>query len=226
MRAAAFLTAASAPCPAMARSPAVAAPAMSARPPATARTPVAAAARATKWAVAAAAGGGLLAAHDAPALLVVGGALANAAATKALKRALRAPRPAAAAAQGKGGAGMPSSHASSLAFFAAAGCALVGGVPAAAGVAAGMVAASWRVGAGLHTWPQVVAGWLWGSATGTAWTRWGMPACRPAMEEAMKVVGPWTLTGVVAVVGVGLVLAKDVLEVLRLARAGREGKSD
>jgi hypothetical protein len=182
---------------------------MAVSPPA--RTPVLQAAHLTKWAVCAAVGGGLVALHNTPSLLVVTGALGNATCTKALKRVLNAPRPDSAAARAKDSAGMPSSHASSLAFFAAAAWLVGGGGPAAAACeVAGLVAASWRARAGLHTWPQVVVGYAWGSAAAAAWAVWAMPRLAPAVDAAVAAVGPWPLTAAVAAAGAGGVLARDL----------------
>lgn len=95
-----------------------------------------------------------------------------------------------------GQSGMPSSHASSLSFFASTLVLLnPGELVYIAFFAAAMVAASWRVGAGYHTRAQVVAGVAWGGAVAFFWVFCAMPALEATVTGALQGrFGPWPLT--------------------------------
>lgn len=122
----------------------------------------------TKYSISVAVGTSLLYNHDAPTLFYVGSSIVNSVTGKALKLLIREPRP---DGSSKGDPGMPSSHATSLSFLSlglfgyflmyvdstpktiCTGCL----------IALAALATYWRVSAGYHTVPQVVAGWLVGS---------------------------------------------------------------
>jgi membrane-associated phospholipid phosphatase len=143
----------------------------------------------TKVVVSCAVGAGLLYSHSPVALLYGIGALANAVATKVAKRIIKAPRPESAPDRKKGSAGMPSSHASSLAFLSVA-FALLQKELYTLGVVAGAVfAASWRVHANYHTVPQMVAGIAFGSVAAWLWVENAMPHALPQLQSIMNTYG-------------------------------------
>lgn len=189
-----------------------------ARPPP--RPRVLAAAKLTRLLTSAAVGGTLLLCHDTTALLAVVGGLGNAALTNGLKRVLNAPRPDSPAARTKSSSGMPSSHASNLAFFGALAVQTTGRPEAWAALALAAVAASWRVGAGFHTWAQVVVGFVWGAGLAAAWARIVQPRLVGGVDGVMVQYGEWWVTLVVAAVGVVAVFGRDLWMVREKRRVG------
>ena len=165
---------------------------------------------ATKWVVSGAAFVFLVARRDLRVSWGLMGACLTAGLAKALKRYLNQKRPDAA---WKADPGMPSSHATALAFlatYASGGCLAFVGAPALAwgGCAATMACAAFltwlRVATGLHTAEQVVAGFALGAATSAAWfeagRRWvfaqdgaGMAAVHMLCALAVLVFGVKTL---------------------------------
>ncbi|KAJ1633904.1 hypothetical protein T492DRAFT_977899 [Pavlovales sp. CCMP2436] len=151
---------------------------------------------------------------DARVTFCVVGAVVNSLANKGLKRLFDQARPPGSPLHDPG---MPSSHASSLFFFAAylalalaSGVARGGILGAAALLALAGVAAVWRVSAGFHTRSQVAVGACVGSAAAAAW--WAV--ARPRLEATCA--GQGAALAVAGVVGVG-VLAVSAQE----ARAAR-----
>ncbi|CAN8063684.1 unnamed protein product [Agarophyton chilense] len=122
----------------------------------------------TKYTVSVAVGSLVLYNHDAPTIFYIMAAVLNSAAGKVLKLLIKQPRPDGAQ---RGDPGMPSSHATSLSFLSLAFLGYIAlyfdsvakTVGAGVMVIMSVLASSWRVSAGYHTVPQVVAGWIVGS---------------------------------------------------------------
>lgn len=157
----------------------------------------------TKWAVSIAVAGCLLYAHNAHSLAYVTGGLVNSALTKLAKRAIDAPRPnISPVSKQLESSGMPSSHASALAYFSIAlliwsreRYLLLAPVAAAA-------ASSWRITVGYHTVAQVLVGYALGSAFAALWMLMIVPRLLPAFEAGIHgKYGPWPMTlGLMALV--------------------------
>ena len=165
---------------------------------------------ATKWVVSGTAFVFLVTQRDARVSWGLMGACVTAGLAKALKRHLNQKRP---DASWKADPGMPSSHATALAFlatYASGGCLAFAASPALAwsGCAASMASATFltwlRVATGLHTAEQVVAGFALGSASSAAWfeagRRWvfwqegsGMAAVHALCAVAVLLFGVKTL---------------------------------
>jgi dolichyldiphosphatase len=144
----------------------------------------------------------LLKCNDARATFCVAGAVANALANKVLKRLIAQARPAGAQLHDPG---MPSSHASSLFFFAAylALASLRSRTPTAPLLAVLLLAvasaaARHRISAGLHTRAQVVVGAALGSAAAVVWHELG----RQRLEAVFAGYG--VALAVAGIVGVGI----------------------
>mmetsp|Transcript_20541 Transcript_20541/g.68954 ORF Transcript_20541/g.68954 Transcript_20541/m.68954 type:complete len:203 (-) Transcript_20541:107-715(-) len=156
-----------------------------------------------KWIVSAAAMATLVARNDTVCTICVLGAVVNALSTKVLKHTIAQARPTGAPLVDPG---MPSSHASSLFYFATfIAIALRESydkrlLAAAAALPALAFSASWyRVRSGLHTAAQVVVGALVGAAFAIAW--WRMP-----LEDSIpQIRGRGFALGLAAFVLVGMV---------------------
>ncbi|PXF44903.1 Lipid phosphate phosphatase epsilon 1, chloroplastic [Gracilariopsis chorda] len=137
----------------------------------------------TKYTVSIAVASCLLYNHDAPTLFYVTASVTNSAVGKILKLLIKQPRP---DGTHKEDPGMPSSHATSLSFLSLAflGYAanymnsLIKTAGAGMLVILALIATYWRVSAGYHTVPQVVAGWIVGSCNSmlfVALLPWALP---------------------------------------------------
>lgn len=164
----------------------------------------------TKVATSVAVAGVLLYTRNATSVLYVTGAAANSIVGKLLKKVIRQPRPTSA----KSDPGMPSSHATSLAFLSLAGLGVVvrgavfglgQGVEIAGAVlcvVVAVVACSWRVAVGYHTVMQVVAGWMLGTVDAVVWSGVVVPWARKGVEEVLGDEGR-AVTVVVGIILVG-----------------------
>jgi membrane-associated phospholipid phosphatase len=159
------------------------------------RSAVEAGADLTKWVVSCAVGGGLLYFHDAPAILLAAGGLANAAVTKVAKRMINAPRPESAPEAKKVTAGMPSSHASSLAYFAVALVLLTRQPYTLTALVLAVIASGWRVTAKYHTVEQMLAGLALGSVNACLMVLGVMPRTTFALANMLKTHGALPVTG-------------------------------
>lgn len=137
----------------------------------------------TKYTVSIAVASCLLYNHDTPTLFYVTASVANSAIGKVLKLLIKQPRP---DGTHKEDPGMPSSHATSLSFLSLAFFGYVAKYmnsvikTTGAGILVilALVATYWRVSAGYHTVPQVVAGWIVGSCNSmlfVALLPWALP---------------------------------------------------
>ncbi|KAG8458689.1 hypothetical protein KFE25_012887 [Diacronema lutheri] len=156
----------------------------------------------TRYVVSLAAFCALVARDDARVTFCVAGAVGNALGNKLLKRLIAQARPSGSALHDPG---MPSSHASSLFFFAAfIALALLRhppayGLPSAAAlVALAACAARHRVAAGFHTPAQVAVGALVGASAATIWHELARPRLEPFCA------GRGAALAVAGVVGVGV----------------------
>jgi hypothetical protein len=158
------------------------------------RTVVETGADMTKWVVSCAVGGGLLYFHDASSILLAVGGLANAAVTKAAKCVINAPRPESAPDFKKITAGMPSSHASSLAYFAVSLVLLVRQPYTLTLLALAVIASGWRVTAKYHTVAQMLAGLLLGSTSACLMVLGVMPRATNVLGDMLSTQGALPLT--------------------------------
>lgn len=150
----------------------------------------------TKWAVSVAVATGLLLAHNAEGILYVSGGILNSSLTKVVKRAVNAPRPASSP-QDKQleSSGMPSSHASALAYFAFALLLVSKSKHVVVAPVLAAVVSSWRVSAGYHTLTQVVVGYLFGALFARLWMTVAVPSLLPYVHASVSnKYGPWPLT--------------------------------
>jgi membrane-associated phospholipid phosphatase len=128
---------------------------------------------------------------------------------KALKRLVKQARPPQARHEDPG---MPSSHATSLLFFAvsAATGGMRAGLPgggACAVVLLACAAAAWRVRAGLHTPAQVVVGALLGTVDALLWGAWAQPHVARLLDGHPRTLGAVLVLLVVA--GARVITARD-----------------
>lgn len=175
-----------------------------------------------RWLVSGSAGVVLLLRRDAVVVSFLLGAIANALVTKVLKWGLAIPRPDGAPLADPG---MPSSHASSLFFFATwLGAAALArradddlGLATALGLVALLVCtatalAAWRVRRGLHSADQVLVGALLGAGAALLWRSQSEPLEHALDALIAATTGSWMLgaAGLLAIIVAGVLVVGAV----------------
>eukprot|EP00199_Chlamydomonas_sp_CCMP681_P006404 CAMPEP_0119102382 /NCGR_PEP_ID=MMETSP1180-20130426/1151_1 /TAXON_ID=3052 ORGANISM="Chlamydomonas cf sp, Strain CCMP681" /NCGR_SAMPLE_ID=MMETSP1180 /ASSEMBLY_ACC=CAM_ASM_000741 /LENGTH=220 /DNA_ID=CAMNT_0007086663 /DNA_START=220 /DNA_END=882 /DNA_ORIENTATION=+ len=170
--------------------------------------------RLTKWSVSAAAALVLLWRHDGDAMWCILGSIVNVILGKVLKKVVNQPRPHQPHTGDLPDSGMPSSHASSLAYlsvYVLASVAAQGSSMHLAGAGALVLAATFmawlRIACGDHTPSQVLVGFILGSSTAYGWQQWGLKVL-PVVNSSTWLGNVLNMIAMAAVSGFALVTIK------------------
>jgi membrane-associated phospholipid phosphatase len=152
------------------------------------------------------------------ATLLVSTAVANAFLGKTVKRILSTPRPANSPIKDPKDSGMPSSHGVSLGYLSASAIVLhpLGTLPSLLLLGYCGVGLWYRVLRGLHTWPQVIVGYVFGATNAAVfWNSPLYPALEGCIRGAMGDKVDFKAAGVILVAGAIVVGWREIAKARR-----------